>query len=309
MVNGRAAAWETRAPALWMMGPLLLAFFSVSGCAISKKRVIPGGAIRPAKEASEQELLTSYNHLTDAIKSINASVELIPTAGSTYNGVIEQYHQINGFILAQKPESIRVIGQAPVISKDIFDMTSDGKTFRIYIPSKNQFIVGPTNLERSVQKPIENLRPQHLLDALFWPAIPPQAPVLFEEFDEPAARYYVLTLLRSGEKLSIDRKLWFDRADLSLARIEVYDVGGQVISDVHLSDWQSGTGPAGAAENSAAFPRHILLNRPRDTYQLEIHITKLTLNEPIAADRFQLAQPPGTQLIRVGEEGAGPRGH
>ncbi len=311
-VHGRVAAWKARKFAVWMAGPLLIAFFSVNGCAISKKTVVHSGPVGPAKEASEEELLAVYNHLTDAIKSINASVELSPTAGSTYSGVIEQYHQINGFILAQKPESIRVIGQAPVISKNIFDMTSDGRTFQIYIPSKNQFIVGPTNLQRGAQKPIENLRPQHLLDALFWPAIPARAPVLFEEFDEPAARYYVVTLLHGVEKLSIDRKLWFDRADLSLARIEVYDAGGQVLSDVHLSDWQSGSGTNSAttsAGNSPPYPRHIVLNRPRDTYQLEIHITKLALNETIAADRFQLAQPPGTQLVRLGEEDTGPEGH
>jgi outer membrane lipoprotein-sorting protein len=51
------------------------------------------------------------------------------------------------------------------------------------------------------------------------------------------------------------------------------------------------------------YPRHIVLNRPHDNYQLEIRITKLTLNEPIAADRFQLAQPAGTELIQLGEGG------
>lgn len=289
-------------------GMLLAVALAAGGCAVSKKHTVPASEIRPVKEASEQDLLAAYERLADAVRSINASVELIPTAGSTYSGVIEQYHQVQGFILAQKPESIRVIGQAPLISKNIFDMVSDGKTFRIYIPSKNQFIVGPTNLERAAQKPIENLRPQHLLCALFWPAISNHSTVLFEEFEEPPARYYVLTLLRGGEKPTIDRKLWFDRVDLSLARIEVYGDAGRVVSDVRLSDWRpGGTGSAATARNSGAvepmYPRHIVLNRPHDNYQLEIRITKLTLNEPIAADRFQLAQPAGTELIQLGEGG------
>ncbi len=289
-------------------GTLLVVALAAGGCAVSKKHTVPASEIRPAKEASEEDLLAAYERLADAVRSINASVELIPTAGSAYSGVIEQYHQVQGFILAQKPESIRVIGQAPLISKNIFDMVSDGKTFRIYIPSKNQFIEGPTNLERTAQKPIENLRPQHLLDALFWPAISNRSTVLFEEFDEPPARYYVLTLLRGGEKPAIDRKLWFDRTDLSLARIEVYGDAGRVISDVHLSDWQPGsTGSAAKAGNPGPagpmYPRHIVLNRPHDNYQLEIRITKLTLNEPISADRFQLARPAGTELIQLGEGG------
>jgi hypothetical protein len=35
---------------------------------------------------------------------------------------------------------------------------------------------------------------------------------------------------------------------------------------------------------------------------LQIVIKKLTVNEPVGADRFVLAQPPGAELVRVGEE-------
>ena len=65
------------------------------------------------------------------------------TAGSAYTGVIKQYHEIKGFILAQKPSSIRVIGQAPVVGTNIFDMESDGEMFHIFIPSQNKFLSGP----------------------------------------------------------------------------------------------------------------------------------------------------------------------
>ena len=52
-----------------------------------------------------------------------------PVAGSTYSGVIQEYHEVGGFILAARPAMIRVIGQAPLVAKDIFDMVSDGHTF------------------------------------------------------------------------------------------------------------------------------------------------------------------------------------
>lgn len=278
-----------------------------TGCAISKRTVVKPSEIRPAKEASESELLASYSEIVSQIHSINAAVELAPTAGSTYTGVIEEYHQVQGFILAQKPAEVRVIGQAPVLAKNIFDMVSDGTTFRIYIPSKNQFIVGAANLERSAEKPIENLRPQHLLDALFWPSISPDTPTLFEEFDQSPNRYYIVTILRRGSRPSVERKLWFDRADLSLARVQIYGEGGRVISETQLSDWQPAIASAESAAHSQAenppsaivYPRHIFLRRPHDDYQLDIHITKLTLNEKIAPDRFTLAQPPGTKLTEL----------
>ena len=56
------------------------------------------------------------------------SVNLRPTAGSEYSGVIQEYHEVKAFVLVRRPADIRMIGQAPVIGKTIFDMTSDGET-------------------------------------------------------------------------------------------------------------------------------------------------------------------------------------
>jgi hypothetical protein len=129
---------------------------------------------------------------------VNATVELKPTAGSKYSGVIDEYHEVKAFLQASRPYNIRMIGQVPVIGKTVFDMASDGQNFEVSIPSKNKFLVGPVSLDRSSSKPIENLRPQHLLDALLWPEIRKEEAVLFEEFNDEAARYYVLTVLRGG---------------------------------------------------------------------------------------------------------------
>jgi len=276
------------------------------GCAASKKHVVPPAEMRPALEASSAQLIEKYNQQARAVRSLNATVDLLPVAGSSYSGVIEEYHNVKGFVLAQKPAHIRMIGQAPVVAKDIFDMVSDGETFRIFIPSKHQFIMGPAAFERPAKKPIENLRPQHLLDALFWPEIDTRQQVLFEEFNAETARYYILTVLRGMSVLEIVRKVWFDRADLSVARVQLYGTGGRLASEIRYADWQpapsGGTGP-GAVGSAAGYPRHIWLGRPHDDYQLEVRITRLTLNEEIAAERFRLEQPPGTELVRVGEGG------
>ncbi len=186
-----------------------------------------------------------------------------------------------------------MIGQAPVVAKNVFDMTSDGETFRIFIPSKNKFIVGPTSLERAAKKPIENLRPQHVLDAIFWPELTAGRTVLFEEFDAEPARYYILTQLRGTSLPEIARKIWFDRADLSIARMQIYGPGGKLVSDIRYADWQP--------VDDVRYPRQIWLARPHDDYRLEVRITQLALNEAMAADRFHLEQPPGTELVRLGE--------
>lgn len=284
---------------------------ALSGCvAISRKHTVPPAEIRPARTANEAELLSAYNQQAAQVRTINATVTLSPVAGSAYSGVIEEYHDVGGFILAARPAMIRVIGQAPVVSKDIFDMVSDGRTFRIFIPSKNAFLIGSTALERPAKNPIENLRPQHILDALFWTPAMPGAPLLFEEFDALPARFYVLTMLRnSADGLEISRKIWFDRLDLRVTRLQLYGPGGRLDADVAYSDWQP---VAGAAVSQARatdspeldFPRDIRISRPQQDYRLTVTITKLTLNADIAPERFNLAQPPGTELTRVGQDQA-----
>jgi len=262
-----------------------------------------------AKDATEEELIASYNRQAAAVRSLNARVELNPVAGSAYSGVIEDYHDVRGFILAQKPAHVRMIGQAPVVAKNIFDMVSDGETFRIFIPSKHKFLVGPTDLKRETEKPIENLRPQHLVDALFWPELPAggaagQA-VLFEEQDEfslqtgrVTRRFYVLTLLAGPRTaLRVARKIWFDRADLNVTRVQAFEPGGRLVTDVHYAEWQPAD--AVASGEPVSYPRFVRIQRPQDDYRLDVHITKLTMNETITADRFTLEQPEGTELVRL----------
>jgi outer membrane lipoprotein-sorting protein len=170
-------------------------------------------------------------------------------------------------------------------------------------------------VSRPSKTPIENLRPQHILDALFWPEVTAKEPVLFEEVNLPPARFYVLTLLRRSDSgLEISRKIWFDRADLHISRIEIYGPGGKIDSDIAYSMWEADSvaaaGPGAAAGGSPApagppFPHEIHITRPQDDYQLALSINKLTLNSDIPAGRFALPQPPGTELVRVGENEPG----
>jgi len=263
----------------------------------------PAAAPVSLMTATKPDLVANFNRQAEAVSSINASVTMTLTAGSAYTGVIKQYHQVSAFILAQKPSDIRVIGQVPVVGTNIFDMQSDGTTFHIFIPSESKFVVGPANLERPSSKPIENLRPQHLVAALFWQPIPPNVPVLFEEATDVSPQSYVLTVVRPPENAGdtgasasdwgIARKIWFDRTNLKVSRIEIYDSAGKIEADDQYGSW------AGGADE---YPRQILINRPENDYRLQIGIVKLTLNQEISADHFVLQQPAGTQLVQVGQE-------
>ena len=146
-----------------------------------------------------------------------------------------------------------------------------------------------------------------MLDALLWPEIRKEESVLFEEFNDEVSRYYVLTVLRGGYRTEILRKIWFDRSDLQVSRLQSFGPRGVLLSDVHVSDWQpalgdqKSTGTPPSSPNT--FPMSIRIERPHDDYRLDLQITKLTLNEDLPADRFRLEQPAGSELVRVGENG------
>ena len=284
---------------------VFLATVAAISCGCGGGRVVTGHTViteKPvAKDASREELLDQYNLIARGTKALNATVELKPTAGSKYSGVIDEYHEVKAFLLAARPAQIRLIGQAPLVGTTVFDMASDGETFRVSIPSKHKFLVGTVAVEKNSSKPIENLRPQHLLDALLWPEIRKEESTTLREFNDEIARYYVLTVLRGGYQLEVLREVWFDRADLHVARIETFGPKGLLVSDAHLADWRPLETPAGPSEAVHSFPRAIRLERPHDDYKLDLQVTKISLNEEIPAERFKLEQPAGTELVRVGE--------
>jgi hypothetical protein len=288
-----------------MAGVTVAAISCGCGGAVRSRTTVPPAQIVVVKDATREALLDKYNATAKGVKSVNATVQLKPTAGSKYSGVIEEYHEVKAFLLAERPAFIRMIGEAPVIGKTIFDMASDAETFRVSIPSKNKLLVGAINLERTGSKPIENLRPQHLLEALLWTEIRKEEAVLFEEFNDDKARYYVLTVLRGGYRTEILRKIWFNRADLQVSRLQEFGPAGVLLSDVRYSDWEPLTGDqeqTSAATGIVAFPRVLQIDRPHDDYRLDLQVTKLMLNEDIPADRFKLEQPAGSELVHVGED-------
>jgi hypothetical protein len=290
---------------------LVLATVAATSCGCRGVRVVQGQTVitqRPvAKDATREELLDRYNLIARGTRTLNATVELKPTAGSRYSGVIDEYHEVKAFLLAARPAQIRVIGQAPVIGTTVFDMASDGETFRVSIPSKHKFLVGPVAVEKNSSKPIENLRPQHLLDALLWPEVRKEEASYVREFNDESARYYVLTVLRGGYQTEVLREIWFDRADLEVARLETFGPKGVLLSDVRLSAWQPLDGGAGQSApampviGASPFPRAIRIDRPHDDYRLDLQVMKVILNEELPVERFKLEQPSGAELVQVGD--------
>jgi hypothetical protein len=267
------------------------------GCAVKRRiRVSPPPVSAPPKQATVAELVKEVDAWNQNIDTLTATVEFKPTTGSVYTGVINEYQTVGGFILMKKPAMIRILGQAPVVKTEIFDMVSDGRQFRVSIPPKNKFIVGNTNYQGSAKQPLENLRPAHILDALLIPPINQTKEKFFnEEIHAPTGKYYyVLNIVEPNGmgELSLERKVWFDRADLSISRLQLYGPGGALVEDVDYAGYRDFQG--------ILYPAQITLNRPGEGYTLSITMEKATFNQPIPPEKFVLNKPPNSTLVELG---------
>lgn len=263
------------------------------GCAIRRTvHITPAQPPGLAKEASLAELVKDIDAWSGRIDTLTASVDFEPTTVSVYSGVINQYHDVHGFILLKKPSMIRVIGQAPIVGTSIFDMVSDGDDFRLSIPPQNKFIVGKTSYHGRPSNSLENLRPQHILEALLIPPIDHAKESFFSEEAQSATRsYYIVTIVQPGTsgELSLNRKIWFDRSDLNISRLELYGLGGVLLEDVQYANYQDFKG--------IQYPSAITVDRPSEGYTLTIGIENATFNQPLPPAKFTLQKPAGATLV------------
>src|SRR6202050_4819805 len=111
--------------------------------------------------AGEDSLMASLARQYNAIHDFSATVDMTPALGSAEKSHITEYKDVTGYILFRKPSDIRIIGLYPVIRSKAFDMASDGSSFKLYLPSRNAFLVGQNEVTKPSPNKIENLRPQY----------------------------------------------------------------------------------------------------------------------------------------------------
>jgi hypothetical protein len=263
------------------------------GCRVSRTKHIAKTEIPPPpRVASVNDLIVAINAQSAGVHSLSATVDLEPTEGSVYSGVIKQYHDVRGYILFEKPDWVRVLGQAPVVRTDIFDMASKGQQFQLYVPSQHKFYVGNSSVTTNAKNSLEKLRPQHIVDALVLQPVDPVKDSYFrEDVDADGAQDYVigvLGVLKAGQ-VSLRREVWFDGSDLQIIRVQSYGPAGECLEDVHYSHYEH--------FGSVDYPSRIIINRPEDGYSLGITILKAAFNQPISPAKFLLRRPEGAQLV------------
>lgn len=276
----------------------------LSGCLFRSHKVESRMSTAPLKQATEAELVSRINSEAAKIKTLNATVDISTTVGGWTKGKVTQYQSISGYILVRKPQMLRMIGLLPVVHNRAFDLVSNGQTFELSIPPKNRFIVGRNDvITHNTNQPLENLRPQHILDALLLHEIDPSDEIAvlensYEAVIDPKKKKevqqpdYVITVIHRGDAgWYLSRKIVFSRTDLRPHEQIIYDKNGYIASDVHYGKFTEHDG--------MEFPNEIDIWRPQEEYDIDLTVRKLILNQPLTDEQFILQQPAGAQVVRL----------
>jgi outer membrane lipoprotein-sorting protein len=280
---------------------VLLTVLPLSGCLFRSRKVVQPVDTVQLKTATQRELIDYINTQASKIQSAQATVDIDTTVGGVKKGKVTDYQEIRGYVLLRKPAMLRMIGLMPIVRNKAFDMVSDGQRFKLWIPSKNRFVVGRNDVEtHNPSQPLESLRPQSIYDSLLLQRIDPENEIAVLENDtelvteakshKVSRADYVIDVVRKGSQgWVLSRKIVFSRTDLLPHRQLIYDGDGNVTTNAVYEKYKE--------ENGLNFPWQIEIAMPQEEYDITLNIVKLELNEPLPDDKFVLEQPPGAEVV------------
>jgi outer membrane lipoprotein-sorting protein len=281
---------------------LFLAIWPLTGCLFRSHKVEQRMSTAPLKTATQQQLIEYVNQQAAKIQSMQATVDIATSVGGVKKGTVTEYKEIRGYLLVRKPQMLRLIGLMPIVRNRAFDMVSDGRIFKLWIPVKNRFITGRNDVVHPSSNPLENLRPQVIYDALLLDRIDPEQEIAimqndFEMLDDGKGHRvqqpdYELEVIRKGEQgWYLWRKLIFRRTDLLPHRELIYDTHGTVATEARYDDFND--------NNGIYFPQKIEIWRPQEEYSIVLKFVKLGLNQPLNDEQFALQQPEGAEVTNL----------
>jgi hypothetical protein len=276
---------------------LLIAVVPLGGCLSRSRPVALRMSTAVFQTATTKDLIERINAEATEIQTLKATVGITAAVGGSKLGKITEYQEIRGYILARKPSSLLMIGRDPILQNHVFDMVSIGQDFKLWIPSKNQFVVGNSDVARPSTQPLGNLQPQVIYDALLLQAVDLQNELaVLEDRDreviDPGTHKLTLQpectlhiIKQDGNEWYLSRKIVFDRTDLRRHQELFYDEHGFIVTDVRYDDYRE--------FNGLFFPRNIQIRRPLEECSIQLEVRELTINDPIVDGQFVLEVPSG----------------
>jgi hypothetical protein len=285
----------------------------LTGCLSHTRKLQQPILAGPVLNADVLDLVKGINDRYDKIQSLTSTMDFSASVGGVHQGQQTDYTSFRGFLLFRKPESLRVLIKVPVLVSTAVDLASDGKTFKLLIPRKNEVIEGTNSVTQHSASPLENLRPNVFIDSILIHRISPEqiVSVIHESsvtLDPKIKRLveqpeYDLTVLSGAAPISPDdiakvaqprRVVHFSRLTLLPAEQDIYNQSGELETQVLYGPYKNFDG--------TQFPLTIDISRPIDGYRIKLSVEKLVVNPvnpPLTDETFQLQIPAGTKVRKI----------
>lgn len=282
----------------------LLAIVGLTGCLRTThivQRTQPPDIYRSTSVENLEKIISDRD---TAIHTLTASVLLVASTGGGKEGKVVTYTSFKGYIFVRKPRDLRVIMLLPVLGSSALDMVSNGNTFTLKHATAGHgdvWIQGSNTVTTPSKNGLENLRPPVFFDSLLVPGVSPDEIVSLTESTRvlaPKSKHqpaieepdYLLAVLKmeKGNTAQLERLVHFSRVTLLPFEQDIYNKQGEAETIATYDKYQD--------FNGIEFPMLIDIKRPIDEYELKLQVTKLTLNQPLENDQFELKIPPGVTV-------------
>lgn len=299
------------------LGVLLLP--ALNGCLLTHHHTVLRVAPVLAQNATVDQLVQQVNTQFDAVTSLNASVAIDVSAGGSSTGNVTDYPEFNGYILLRKPADMRILMLLPVLHTTAMDMVSNGTDFKLWIKAKNCGLEGtevekppvegqstpPVALCNSTSVPATVTRwPQIFLDSMLIRGVGPDelvslisdTQVLVSANAKHATEQpdYDLNILRrkgTSNELETLRVIHFNRTTLLPYRQDIYDDQGRLSTTALYDDYKT--------FGDRQFPTVLTIKRPLEEFEVKMTINKLTVNQKMEDDQFELNIPAGVPVQKM----------
>ncbi len=292
----------------WLPWVVLFFLAAASPSCLKTTKVIQAPfRVKKAKVLTQEQIISLLNQKADSVKSLQvSSMKAYFVGGDEDYGKIEKYMGIPGYILAQKPNQLRITLQNPVTKSSLADLVCDAQQIRMWIPSKNKFFVGPAVLpkferdqavmsNKEMENPLVNLRPHHFFPALLFnrPLENEDMKFFLEEESTTSARYYVVGVATFSqdrrESLQLVRRIWLERFDLQVTKEKFYSEDGKLQAEINYSNYQD--------INGISIPQKIDLQRFQEHYSMTLLLDRVKINASLQEKSFQLNMIPTAELV------------
>ena len=286
----------------------LVGSIGLSGCFSSTRIVQQTQAPNLYKTASVETVEKEVQDRDSKLQTLTASVLITATTGGERSGKETTYTSFKGYVFVRKPHDLRVIMQVPVLGSRALDMVSNGDGFTLMRASSHGdvWMQGSNVVTKPSANGLENLRPPVFFDSLLVPGVGPDEKVEMHESTrliQPTDKHkpvmeepdYDLTVMKKTANPGVfqtERVIHISRMSMLPYQQDIFDDKGvQIVTSATYDKYQSN----GVEE----FPTLINISRPQDEYSLKIEVTKLTLNQKLEDDQFQLEIPAGVTVQKM----------